>query len=53
MLETGSDGPDSAIHLRELGRRDIHLRGHRDAIGDGATTFSDDLPQRLTTVEQG
>jgi len=49
-LLSGTDGGHS-IHLRELGRRGIHLHGHLEAVDDGAITFSDDLPERLAAVE--
>lgn len=49
-LLSGTDGGHS-IHLRELGRRGIHLHGHFEAVDDGAITFTDDLPQRLAAVE--
>jgi putative flavoprotein involved in K+ transport len=49
-LLSGTDGGHS-IHLRELGRRGIHLHGHLEAIDDGVITFSDDLPERLAAVE--
>ncbi|WP_309074630.1 hypothetical protein [Paenarthrobacter sp.] len=40
------------IHLRELGRRGMHLHGPLENIDDGVITFSDVLPERLATVEQ-
>ncbi|WOH19810.1 NAD(P)/FAD-dependent oxidoreductase [Paenarthrobacter sp. GOM3] len=49
-LLSGIDGGHS-IHLRELGRRGMHLHGHVESIDDGDITFSDDLPERLATVE--
>ncbi|BCW62180.1 hypothetical protein StoSoilB22_11530 [Arthrobacter sp. StoSoilB22] len=49
-LLSGTDG-GHAIHLRELGRRGIHLHGHLETIDDGDITFSDDLAQRLAAVE--
>lgn len=49
-LLSGIDGGHS-IHLRELGRRGIHLHGHLESIDDGDITFSDDLAQRLAAVE--
>ncbi len=49
-LLSGIDG-GHAIHLRELGRRGMHLHGHLENVDDGAITFSDDLPERLATVE--
>ncbi|MFW0772719.1 flavin-containing monooxygenase [Paenarthrobacter nitroguajacolicus] len=49
-LLSGTDG-GHAIHLRELGRRGMHLHGHLETIDDGDITFSDDLPDRLATVE--
>ena len=47
---SGTDGGHS-IHLRELGRRGIHLHGHLEAVDDGVITFSDDLLERLAAVE--
>jgi putative flavoprotein involved in K+ transport len=41
------------IHLRDLGRRGVRLHGHLDAADDGDLHFSDDLPERLATVEAG
>ena len=49
-LLSGTDG-GHAIHLRELGRRGMHLHGHLESIDDGDITFSDDLPDRLAAVE--
>ncbi|KUM40229.1 NAD(P)/FAD-dependent oxidoreductase [Arthrobacter sp. EpRS71] len=49
-LLSGIDGGHS-IHLRELGRRGMHLHGHLETIDDGDITFSDDVPERLGTVE--
>ncbi|MGF6832823.1 putative flavoprotein involved in K+ transport [Paenarthrobacter sp. TE4293] len=49
-LLSGTDGGHS-IHLRELGRRGMHLHGHLESIDDGDITFSDDLPERLAAVE--
>ncbi|MDR6986002.1 putative flavoprotein involved in K+ transport [Paenarthrobacter nitroguajacolicus] len=49
-LLSGIDGGHS-IHLRELGRRGMHLHGHLESIDDGDITFSDDLPERLAAVE--
>ncbi|MFJ6538835.1 flavin-containing monooxygenase [Paenarthrobacter sp. NPDC091711] len=49
-LLSGIDGGHS-IHLRELGRRGMHLHGHVESIDDGNITFSDDVPERLGTVE--
>lgn len=49
-LLSGIDG-GHAIHLRELGRRGMHLHGHLETIDDGDITFSDDLPDRLAAVE--
>ena len=49
-LLSGTDG-GHAIHLRELGRRGMHLHGHLETIDDGDITFSDDLPDRLAAVE--
>ncbi|MGJ3189639.1 flavin-containing monooxygenase [Paenarthrobacter sp. FR1] len=49
-LLSGTDG-GHAIHLRELGRRGMHLHGHLESIDDGDITFSDDLPERLAAVE--
>ncbi|MFF1830538.1 flavin-containing monooxygenase [Paenarthrobacter sp. NPDC058040] len=51
-LLSGTDGGHD-IHLRELGRRGMHLHGRLESIDDGDITFSDDLPERLITVEQG
>jgi len=49
-LLSGTDGGHS-IHLRELGRRGMHLHGHLESVDDGDITFSDDLPNRLAAVE--
>ncbi|MEV7660487.1 NAD(P)/FAD-dependent oxidoreductase [Paenarthrobacter sp. NPDC089316] len=49
-LLSGTDGGHS-IHLRELGRRGVHLHGHLEAVDDGDITFSDDLPERLAAIE--
>ncbi|MDI2036773.1 flavin-containing monooxygenase [Paenarthrobacter nitroguajacolicus] len=49
-LLSGTDGGHS-IHLRELGRRGMHLHGHLESVDDGDITFSDDLPERLAAVE--
>ncbi|GAA3275802.1 hypothetical protein AAU01_16180 [Paenarthrobacter aurescens] len=49
-LLSGIDGGHS-IHLRELGRRGMHVHGHVESIDDGDITFSDDLPERLAAVE--
>ena len=49
-LLSGTDG-GHAIHLRELGRRGMHLHGHLETIDDGDITFSDDLTERFTAVE--
>ncbi|MCP1412915.1 NAD(P)/FAD-dependent oxidoreductase [Paenarthrobacter sp. A20] len=49
-LLSGTDGGHS-IHLRELGRRGMHLHGHLETVDDGDITFSDDLAERLATVE--
>jgi putative flavoprotein involved in K+ transport len=49
-LLSGTDGGHS-IHLRELGRRGMHLHGHLESVDDGVITFSDDLPERLAAVE--
>ncbi|WP_159698314.1 NAD(P)/FAD-dependent oxidoreductase [Arthrobacter sp. 18067] len=49
-LLSGTDG-GHAIHLRELGRRGMHLHGHLESIDDGDITFSDDLPDRFAAVE--
>lgn len=51
-LLSGTDGGHN-IHLRELGRRGMHLHGRLETIDDGDVTFSDDLPERLATVESG
>lgn len=51
-LLSGTDGGHD-IHLRELGRKGIRLHGHLEAADDGELTFTDDLPQRLATVEAG
>ncbi|MFK0009274.1 flavin-containing monooxygenase [Paenarthrobacter sp. NPDC090520] len=51
-LLSGTDGGHD-IHLRELGRRGMHLHGRLETINDGDITFSDDLPERLATVESG
>ncbi|MFI2565415.1 flavin-containing monooxygenase [Paenarthrobacter sp. NPDC018779] len=51
-LLSGTDGGHD-IHLRELGRRGMHLHGRLETIDDGDITFSDDLPVRLATVESG
>jgi putative flavoprotein involved in K+ transport len=49
-LLSGTEGGHD-IHLRELGRRGMHLHGRLENIDDGDVTFSDDLPERLATVE--
>ncbi|MGR0158596.1 flavin-containing monooxygenase [Paenarthrobacter nitroguajacolicus] len=49
-LLSGKDGGHS-IHLRELGRRGMHLHGHLEAVDDGDITFSNDLPDRLAALE--
>jgi len=49
-LLSGTDGGHS-IHLRELGRRGMHLHGHLETVDDGDITFSDDLPERLAAAE--
>ncbi|MFJ5955384.1 flavin-containing monooxygenase [Paenarthrobacter sp. NPDC092416] len=51
-LLSGTDGGHN-IHLRELGRRGMHLHGHLENIDDDDITFSDDLPERLAAVESG
>jgi putative flavoprotein involved in K+ transport len=51
-LLSGTDGGHD-IHLRELGRQGVQLHGHLEAADDGELTFTDDLPQRLATVEAG
>jgi putative flavoprotein involved in K+ transport len=49
-LVSGADGGHD-IHLRDLGRRGVRLRGHLEAADDGDLVFSDDLPERLGLVE--
>ncbi|YCH09981.1 hypothetical protein ACTAQJ_10655 [Arthrobacter sp. alpha11c] len=49
-LLSGAEGGHN-IHLRELGRRGMHLHGRLGNADDGDITFSDDLPERLATVE--
>ncbi|MFE4082274.1 flavin-containing monooxygenase [Paenarthrobacter sp. YIM B13468] len=49
-LLSGTDGGHD-IHLRELGRRGMHLHGRLENVDDGDVTFSDDLPERLAIVE--
>jgi putative flavoprotein involved in K+ transport len=49
-LVSGADGGHD-IHLRDLGRRGVRLHGHLEAADDGELIFSDDLPERLGTVE--
>ncbi|MGO4858503.1 flavin-containing monooxygenase [Arthrobacter sp. 2MCAF14] len=51
-LLSGTDGGHD-IHLRELGRKGVRLHGHLEAADDGELTFTDDLPERLATVEAG
>ena len=51
-LLSGADGGHD-IHLRDLGRRGIRLHGHLDAADDGDLVFSDDLAERLATIEAG
>lgn len=51
-LLSGADGGHD-IHLRDLGRRGVRLHGHLEAADDGGLTFSDDLPERLASVEAG
>ncbi|GAB3564439.1 NAD(P)/FAD-dependent oxidoreductase [Arthrobacter alkaliphilus] len=41
------------VHLRDLGRQGVRLHGHLEAADDGELTFTDDLPERLATVEAG
>ncbi|QOT21784.1 hypothetical protein [Paenarthrobacter sp. YJN-D] len=50
-LLSGTDGGHS-IHLSELGRRDMHLDGHLEALDDGDTILSDDVRERTANVEQ-
>lgn len=50
---SGNNGGHS-IHLRDLGRRGVHLHGRFEGMDDGgALTFTDDLPERLVQVEGG
>ena len=49
-LLSGTEGGHD-IHLRDLGRRGMHLYGRLESIDDGEVTFSDDLPERLATAE--
>ncbi|MFE4196432.1 flavin-containing monooxygenase [Paenarthrobacter sp. NPDC056912] len=51
-LLSGTNGGHD-IRLRELGRRGMHLHGRLEDIDDGDITFTDDLPERLATVESG
>jgi putative flavoprotein involved in K+ transport len=51
-LISGNDG-GHRIHLRELGRRGVHLHGRFEGADDGVPVFSDDLPERLALVESG
>lgn len=51
-LLSGADGGHD-IHLRDLGRRGIRLHGHLEAADDGDLVFSDDLAERLATIEAG
>ncbi|MCA4133997.1 NAD(P)/FAD-dependent oxidoreductase [Arthrobacter sp. M4] len=51
-LVSGTDGGHN-IHLRDLGRRGMHLHGHLEGVDDGEVTFTDDLPERLAAVEAG
>ncbi|UKA63769.1 flavin-containing monooxygenase [Arthrobacter sp. FW306-04-A] len=51
-LLSGTDGGHD-VHLRALGRQGIRLHGHLEAADDGELTFTDDLPERLATVEAG
>ncbi|MEI2276689.1 hypothetical protein OHC50_04320 [Paenarthrobacter ilicis] len=44
-------GVGQNIHLRELGRRRFDLHGYVEAVDGGIITFSDDMVQRLATVE--
>ncbi|MDR6685777.1 hypothetical protein J2Y41_001332 [Arthrobacter sp. 1088] len=47
---SGTEGGHD-IHLRELGRRGMHLYVRTENVDDGDVTFSDGLPERLATVE--
>lgn len=49
-LLSGTEGGHN-IHLRDLGRRGMHLHGRLENVDDGDITFSDDLPERLAIVE--
>lgn len=49
-LVSGADGGHD-IRLRNLGRRGVRLHGHLEAADDGGLVFSDDLAERLATVE--
>lgn len=49
-LLSGAEGGHD-VHLRDLGRRGIRLHGHLESADDCVLTFTDDLPQRLATVE--
>ncbi|HKU32105.1 MAG TPA: NAD(P)/FAD-dependent oxidoreductase [Arthrobacter sp.] len=51
-LLSGSDGGHD-IRLRELGRSGMRLHGHLEAAHDGELVFTDDLAERLATVESG
>lgn len=51
-LLSGTDGGHD-VHLRALGRQGIRLHGNLEAADDGELTFTDDLPERLATVEAG
>lgn len=51
-LLSGTNGGHD-IRLRELGRRGMHLHGRLENIDDGDITFTDDLPERMATVESG
>ena len=51
-LLSGADGGHD-IHLRDFGRRGVRLHGHLEAADDGDLVFSDDLAERLATVEAG
>ena len=49
-LLSGADGGRD-VHLRDLGRRGIHLYGHLEGIDGAETFFTDDRGQRLATID--
>lgn len=44
-------GPSGPVENRLLGRRGVRLHGHLEGADDDGLVFSDDLAERLATVE--